>query len=478
MANFDFEPPSFSLGLDFESQRSSVPDPLLQPAKRPSPAASFRTIERDDDDDDFESPVRVSDPPRSFKRLRRGPTSRPVPDPRKVEPVVNEEIEDFSSDEDWPRGVIPPNSVCSSSKPSLHGQGVVTTESGTQSKLRKGKQVSSASASVNVDKKGSNVMFPKLTLSPLRRYQLIDSDSDDPSLGEKMPHVILSPEDKQSNCRSNLETRRASDSKYQSEDLWKDFPSDKKSHSIPTPAFDEVIEEYFTNAKNKSKPGIECKDTFNETEWDNKAALHPPAHRYFFHKDPRIQKLVHDRLPYFFPLGAESNQEHTQQNVSVIDYMGQFRHEDAKQTDQRQNIAKSSRGSKKVVKKSQVASTPRASDDWVNPRNYAGPQKNAGSRRVQAASTSSAGQWFMGPDGKRVYVNKKGQELTGQIAYRHYKMFEIVTNGLCSAYVFIYLTLLGVKLLGESGKGFKNSKKKTAAKKKTAGNKKSVPKKK
>ncbi|KAL3632765.1 hypothetical protein CASFOL_025749 [Castilleja foliolosa] len=450
MANFDFEPPSFSLGFDFETQRTSVPDPLLQPAEGPSPAASLRTVEQDDDDD-FESPARVSDPPRSFKRLRRGPTARPAPEARKVELVLNEEIEDFSSDEDWPRGILPPTSVGSSSKPSLHRQGVVTTESGTQSKSRKGKQVSSASASVNVDKNGSNVMFPKLTLSPLRRYQLIDSDSDDPSMDKKVPHVILSPDDKQSNCRSNLEMRKASDGKYQSEDLWKDFPSEKKSHCILTPAFDEVIEEYFTNVKNKSKLLVECKDTFNETEWDNKSTLHPPAHSYFFHKDPRIQKLVHDRLPYYFPLGAESNQEHTQQNVSAIDYMGQFGHEDAKKTGQRRNIAKSSTGSKKVSKKSKVASTPQASGDWVTPRSptsYARPQNNAGSgsKRVQAASTSSSGHWFTGPDGKRVYVNKQGQELTGQIAYRHYKK--------------------------ESGKGFKNSEKKTAANKKSVAKKK------
>ncbi|KAL3632202.1 hypothetical protein CASFOL_025186 [Castilleja foliolosa] len=449
MASFDFEPPSFSLGFDFETQCSPVPDPLRQPAKRASPSASVRTIEQDDDDD-FESPVRVSDPPRSFKRLRRGPTARPADEARKVETVVNEEIEDFSSDEDWPRGVLPPNSVCSSSKPSLHGQGFVTTESGTLSKSMKGKQVSSASASVNVDKKGSNLIFPKLTLSPLRRYQLIDSDSDDPSLGEKAPHAILSPEDKQSNCRSNLETRRASDCKYQSEDLWKDFRSEKKSHSVPTPVFDEVIEEYYTNVKSNSNPGIECKDTFHETERDNKASIHPPAHRYFFHQNPTIQKLVRDRLHYFFPLGAGSNQEQTQQNESVIDYMGQFGHEDTKQTDQRRNTAKSSTGSKKV-KKSRAASTSQVTDDWVNPRSNSGSQKNAGSRRVQAESTSSAGHWFMGPDGKRVYVNKQGKELTGQIAYRHYKK--------------------------ESGKGFKKSKKKTAAKKKNAA-KKSAPKKK
>ncbi|KAK6124583.1 hypothetical protein DH2020_041674 [Rehmannia glutinosa] len=468
MADYDFEAPSFSLGLDLdlhsEPQPISQPEPFFQPAKRSSTAANLRTIE--EDNDDFESPARVPYQSRAFKRLRRGPMVRLTPRPERWSLSMSGSI---SINDDTSRGdvymstlyvesgTLPGNSGCSSSKPSLHGQRIVTTESGSQWKSRKGKEVSSASASVNVEKNGSNLIFPKLTVSPLRRFQLIDSDSDDPSMiedpGKEMPHGILSPKDKQSNCSkhadfSSMGTKRASVGKYQNEDLWKDFCSEKSSH-IPTPAFDEVIEEYFTNAKNKRKPENECKDTYNETKWDE-ASL-PPAHCYFFHKDSRIRNLVHDRLPYFFPLGAGNNQEYKQQNVSVIDYMGQFGHEVTGLTDRRRNVVKSPTRSKISVKKSQVDRISQDSGSWVNPRSCAGVQKNAGSRRVQAVS-KSAGHWYTGSDGQRVYVNKNGQELTGQIAYRHYKK--------------------------ESGKVFKNSQKKTAAKKKTGAAKKSVPKKK
>lgn len=109
MADFDFEPPSFSLGLDFDlqsdPQRTPQVDPVLRPAKRPSNAANLRTIENDDDD--FESPVRVSNPPPALKRLRRGPTVRPGRKAESEDPPCNvdDEIEDFSSEEDWPRGI-------------------------------------------------------------------------------------------------------------------------------------------------------------------------------------------------------------------------------------------------------------------------------------------------------------------------------------------------------------------------------------
>lgn len=113
MADYDFEPPSFSLGLDLdlhsEPQHTPPPDPLFQPAKRPLTSANLGTVE-EDGDDDFESPVRVSDPPRAFKRLRRGTTARLASEDPKVEYEdrrrnVDDEIEDFSSEEDWPRGI-------------------------------------------------------------------------------------------------------------------------------------------------------------------------------------------------------------------------------------------------------------------------------------------------------------------------------------------------------------------------------------
>ncbi|CAA0816729.1 Unknown protein [Striga hermonthica] len=452
MAYYDFDPPSFSLGLDLETR----PDPLPQPAKRPSTSASPREVEEDDYNDAFKTPVRVTDQSRAFKRLRRGPKAvRPALEPRRAESIdglfdVIEEIEDFSSDEDCPRGRI--NSVCSSSKPSLlHKQGVVTTESGTQFKSNKDNEVPYVSASKNVEINDGDTINPKLTVSPVRRYQLIDSDSDsdDPSMIQdpckEEPVVNLSlPKNEHPNSSFATRMRTESTSNSKSEDLWKDFHSDHKSLRVPTPAFDELLEEYFDNAKNKSKPENSCKDSYNETKLDKQT--HPPAHGYFFHRDLRVQKLVRDRLPYFFPLGVGNNKEYEQQNGLAIDYLGQFCHEDSKQTNQKRNIEKSSRGkgSKRPVKQSHVQSVSEASTSWVNPRTCAGLQKNGGSRRVQAVS-KSAGHWYTGPDGKRVYVNKQGKELTGQIAYRHYKK--------------------------ESGMGFKTSKKKNSATKKAAANK-------
>ncbi|KAL0362822.1 UNVERIFIED_CONTAM: hypothetical protein Scaly_1237400 [Sesamum calycinum] len=445
MADYDFEPPSFSLGLDFdlhsEPHPTPPPDSLLRPAKRRPTAVNLRTIV-EDSEDDFESPVRVSDshvsdPPPALKRIRRGPTSQSRKMDSEGAPCnVDDEIEDFSSEEDWPRGNRPTNSVCSSSKPSLRGQGVVSFGSGSQWRSRKGKEISSASASANMETKGNNVIFPKLTVSPLRRFQLIDSDSDDPSMIEdtskEMRRATLSLNKQSDSSKyvalSNRETKESSVGKCQNDDLWKDFCSEKNSH-ILTPAFDEVCEEYFKNVKNKSKSEVDCKVSNNDRTLD--VGPLPPAHSYFFHKDLRIQKLVRDRLPYFFPLGAGSNQDYKQQNVSVIDYMGQFGHENnSRQTNKSQNVEKSSTRSKKNVKKSQVDNASQDSENWVNPKNCVGLPKNAGNRRVHAVS-KSAGHWYTGSDGHK-----------------------------------------------ESGMGLKRSKKKTAAKKTTAAKKRSAPKKK
>ncbi|KAL6968993.1 hypothetical protein U1Q18_004835 [Sarracenia purpurea var. burkii] len=75
----DFEPPSFSLGLNFDfdlhPQTTVRTNSSLREQSRPSSSnQSFCLIE---DDDDFEAPTlggdpQVSEPPRTFKRLQRG----------------------------------------------------------------------------------------------------------------------------------------------------------------------------------------------------------------------------------------------------------------------------------------------------------------------------------------------------------------------------------------------------------------------
>ncbi|CAI9787820.1 unnamed protein product [Fraxinus pennsylvanica] len=72
------------------------------------------------------------------------------------------------------------NSVCSSSKFLFRRPGILKSHFSSEQKSKK-KEGSNASASVNVETGANKLIFPKLTVSPLRRFQLIDSDSDDPS---------------------------------------------------------------------------------------------------------------------------------------------------------------------------------------------------------------------------------------------------------------------------------------------------------
>lgn len=454
MADFDFEPPSFSLGLDLDPH--SEPQPASesqQPANTPSASASASNPAAEEDDD-FESQARVSDQPRALKRLRRGHVPRVTSETTKAGSEddrcnPDDDIEDFSSEEDCSRGNLPTNSINSSSKPSLHRHKVVTSETRSPWISTKGKGVASCKASANVETKLSNLKFSVSSVSPLRRFQLIDSDSDDPSIEnttKDVPCVVLPPKDKQSD--SGVGTKKTSGGMCKIEGLWKDFSSEKNFH-IPTPALDEVCEEYFSSVKSKS--GVQRGHIDPKCERSSYADNHPPSHHYYFHNDLRVQKLVRDRLPHFFPLVAGSNHDHKLPSASVIDYLDQFGHgENTRHVSGRPILEKGSTRNRKNAKKLQTDNVSQDSG-WVDPKSCAGLTKNASNRRVQAVG-KSAGHWYTDSSGQRVYVDKNGQELTGQIAYRHYRK--------------------------ESGMGLKNSKKKAAAKKKSGGRRRAAPEKK
>ncbi|XP_059443651.1 uncharacterized protein LOC132175656 isoform X2 [Corylus avellana] len=398
-------------------------------------------------------------------------------------------------------------SMCSSSKIPLHGCGVLATQSTTQ---RKRKQFSDNPASVNLETSGNLSTLPKLTISPLRKFQLIDSDSDDSSSHDNVSREAHkagpSSTERQSNpdhsATVSEQKRKASLDVNKNEDLWKDF-CPMKNFRIQTPALDEVCEEYFLSLKKsvtlKSRSDV-CVNA-NEVYQENTTSSRkdgqvwvtddpvPPAHHYFFHDDPRVQKLVRDRLPNFSPLGVTKSRGNQQPNASVIDYMRQFNHEEAsKQRTCKSNVEKSStRGRNKskisnaeevllpsggwmdpkIVssfskgepsrqkaarkinvanrstkgrnrsKKSNAEEVLHAPESWVNPKSSASTPKDAGQRRVHA-NGESAGHWYTTPEGRKAYVTKDGKELTGRTAYRHYRK--------------------------ESGAGFKKSKKKTSAK--------------
>ncbi|WCJ32914.1 hypothetical protein M5689_014309 [Euphorbia peplus] len=445
------EPPSFSLGLDLDLDLYPAPPTT-------SPTLSFH----EDDNRGHPYEVMDSDPesgpdsPRVFKRLRRGSESGPTK--REMEKGsfdnCNDDIEEFSSQEDdFIIGDKRPstyNSICSSSKVPLCGHGVLTNQSSTQLKDKNTGSTSDAPSSSCLGTGQNGIIFPKLTVSPLRRFQLVDSDTEESSPERKIPGSDSSLKKKQPSAI--LPKRNLSEQKHQSEDLWKDF-SPMKTFKISTPALDEVCEEYFQSVRDKNTSGTLGSHLHKEgrvvyehdantiprakQSW-NSADPDPPAHCYFFHDDPRIQRLVRSRLPHFIPLGIAKNRETQQPSELVINYMSQFNGEASKQrtTQKKTNEPGSSRGRGKSRKSN--AKEAQSSSGWVDPKISATNPKDAGKRRVQA-NGHGGGRWYTSPEGKKVYVSKGRQELSGRMAYTQYKK----NNG-----------------------GFKKSRKKTNAKRK------------
>ncbi|CAJ2633998.1 unnamed protein product [Trifolium pratense] len=496
----EFEAPSFSLGLDLDNTPPHSPlnhDPIPQ-------------VPDSDPESQPDPPIRI------LKRLRRGPpSSSPVHHQTGLPPPcinADDDIEEFSSEDEpvqvFGNSSVGNRSVCGSSKVSLKGVGVLTPHSCSNSRERKRKQYSDIPASVGLETGQSGFVFPKLAASPVRMFQLLDSDDDDDLFSEDVnfsgvdkvgPSLSAGP---MCNRSTPLEhDRKTQFGVNQNQDLWKDL-SPVKNFSIPTPAFNEVCEEYFCSAKNMEVPkaGIGISENHNETYrgvnsgcqqdeqvWEAAGPL-PPAHCYYFHDDPRIQQLVRSRLCNFSPLGVNSMNQ--QQNVSHIDYMGQFDNGGASRTPgvqkERVNGTTSRRSKsntlnveetfnasegwvdpksispfgsgtssrKKATRRNSTKSSvsrsknqqsklnpSNVSGNWVEPKSCTSMPKDAGRRRVQASS-QPAGHWYTGSDGRKVYVSKNGQELTGRNAYRHYRK--------------------------ESGSGFKKSKKKTSAKKANA----------
>lgn len=89
----DFEAPSFSLGLDFDD--TPPPSPSTSPNHDPLPQVP-------DSDPD---PETLPNPPlHILKRLRRGPPSSSKTDPPSCIDVDDDDIEEFSSQEDPVQG--------------------------------------------------------------------------------------------------------------------------------------------------------------------------------------------------------------------------------------------------------------------------------------------------------------------------------------------------------------------------------------
>ncbi|TYG56004.1 hypothetical protein ES288_D08G028200v1 [Gossypium darwinii] len=444
MANFDA--PSFSLGLDFDadSEPQLPAEDHLEPILAPNPSASFNIIE--ENADEFESeqvmdsdPDTRPDPPRVLKRLRRAADESSATKKESEKTLVwdngDDDIEEFSSSQEKNADVDSStqyHSICSSSKIPLKRLGLVTTQSSSQLSSRKAGQASVASASASLEASHDGLTFPKLTISPLRRFQLLDSDSDDdPSDCEFTGKGACKsdPLSKEQQSTASDRKRKTSFGTPQNEDLWKDI-SLMNSSCVQTPAFDEVCKEYFQSLNHKSasqKLGSRKADLSSQELGSQKTEQLqdlddplPPAHRYFFHADPRIQNLVRSRLPFFSPLSMADNGGHQQPTVSIMDFKNQFnKGESSKQRGSRKGSGKNCSTSRSSKSKKPNAENG-AFEGWVNSKTSAAVPKNAGKRRVHA-SGQPAGHWYTSPEGRKVYVTRTGQELSGHMAYRHYR---------------------------------------------------------
>ncbi|KAL5125828.1 hypothetical protein HKD37_02G005973 [Glycine soja] len=454
----NFEVPSFSLGLDETPPHSPI---------HPSPSPADLHVS---DSDPESRPY----PPRPLlKRFRRD-----LPPPCLD---ADDDIEEFSSQEDPDQGHAFPSawnrnhSVCSSSKVSLNGSGVLTPHScsNSSSRDRKRKELSNdVPASSRLETRKSGLMFPKLNTSPLRRFQLIDSDSDDADVDVGADKVnpnshleqdkktlvdlngnedlwkdfspvknvyvnrfqLLSDSDdldvdvgaaNKANLDSNLEKNKKT---LLDEDLWKDF-SPVKNVSVPTPAFNEMCEEYFRSAYCKEVGGGDVSKSFNERnpgvssscqrdqqQQESTDPVHP-AHSYFFHEDPRIRRLVCSRLQNFNPLGT-INTVNQQPNVSHIDYMRQFGNGGASNMQGVQNgrVSNSTRGKNKSSNLN-VEGYFDASGGWMDPK-FVSPFSHGKSSRKKATKRNSTKNSVSKSNNKTNKSNPSNQSSEGWVEPR------------------------------------------------------------
>ncbi|TVU16104.1 hypothetical protein EJB05_39654, partial [Eragrostis curvula] len=287
---------------------------------------------------------------------------------------------------------VPPSvgSCSSNSKFSLLNHGVLMSQSATKAKISKLKQQSTSSASTPLEESCTKKLLPKITISPLRKIHLLDSDTDaDDDQNQNKANKPASP----------LKSRQESMNKYIGKDptlqqnskfqrstaAWK---SEAKVHeNWATPALDEFCSEYFNSVKESGQPQQKESSSLSRSNVshlyqgsstgavldENPADNSPPAVHYFFHQDPMVRDLVRERLQHFFPIGTESTRENEQRRAENISY-GQFGLSGA------------------------------ATNGWVTPGRSIPVPTDVGRRRVHASGTQSgSGHWYTGEDGRKEY---------------------------------------------------------------------------
>ncbi|KAI4320772.1 hypothetical protein MLD38_034217 [Melastoma candidum] len=434
----DFDLPSFSLGLDSDPEGDpGLPPPCCVPEDVADQLAEDSGLEDEPTNEDAQ-PL--------FRRLRRGVLSHSVgaraaiaisssPETGGGDADDDDDIEEFSSPEDSREDAKSSAHLRSASggeKVPLCGRHTGSVSSSSRSTVTKEENPSTIS--------GRRLVNRKSFVSPLRRFHLVDSDSDNsPTRSESpivangifdMPREAARGANEHKASSSQLRRKGESSGTHGTEDLWKTF-SPVEGFRISTPALDKVCEEYYQNKSQK----FHVPASFGDDEWPNHTTTTqinesrpegnfelPPAHHYFFHEDPNIRNLVRRRLPHFSPIGGVYSQENKQSTGSLIDYVHQFAHGEssrvASTAEQKTNLKKRSRARSRATHSK--AKESQYSLGWVDLKTSGDIPMNAGKKRVQVTSKST-GHWYTAPGGRKVYVTGNGQELTGESAYRCYK---------------------------------------------------------
>ncbi|KAG0478152.1 hypothetical protein HPP92_012871 [Vanilla planifolia] len=477
----DFSAPSFSLGLDLDVDIADVPtEDEEEEANHLQKEESFHEalIEKVDDHWEAKTLDETQDEepsPLILKRLRRGPqklasaaatvSSDVKTDCSMLESHtlenLNDEIEEFSSPEKetWCRSddfsSTQRQKSITSTKFSLMHHGFLKSNSGVKGASMITPASSGASCLVTLEASNDKTIFPRLTISPIRKINLVDSDSDESltNRDERARNVDASSAEGRCLQAQNTSSKKQNfqSNKYQTESFWEGF-SPAKNFKLATPALDEFCKEYFssfknqnmnqqmgeTNASNVSTSKVLSNDGFvgqcdglyqmkNSTgkmgsNWDFSSAQ-PPAYRYFCHTNPSIQALIRQRFPHFIPIGLENNNKSLHLGAENIDHMGQSNSKDAcgKVCSVRTKAAKTSSSKRRNNHKcSNDVESLDPAGTWVTPKRKSSIPKDAGKRRISAVGHQS-GYWFTNQDGRKVYVNKEGEELSGQMAYKQYK---------------------------------------------------------
>lgn len=209
---------------------------------------------------------------------------------------------------------VPPSvgscSTSSNSKFSLLNRGVLMTQSATKANASKFTQTPNTAASISLEESCTKKLLPKITVSPMRKIYLLDSDTDaDDDHNQSKAKTLQQNKKPQGSC-SVLKSGATMN------DNW------------ATPALDEFCNEYFKSPKgagfsqqkegNTSQPKSTRHFQQPTSSSGTKLDDGPPAMQYLFHPDPRVGDLFRNRLQHFVPIGAGSTRGNEQNRAESL----------------------------------------------------------------------------------------------------------------------------------------------------------------